>query len=421
MEKNIAGFLFSILLFAGIGLFEWKPIEIAVLLVVIFIHELGHFLGMKLFGYHDPKIFFIPGFGAVATAKKSSGNAWHEAIVSLLGPLPGIVIGIIFVLVYYITENRLFYDFAELFLFINLFNLLPISPLDGGRFFETVLFRRNHIIELAFRIVTGLILLGLGIVSQYTLLIVFSVMVLLNLPEIYRISKSAKMIRKAIGKKEYGDDQILHVRRALSDFFRIHKSEKIYILRAKRIIDSLSETTMPVRSSIILVMAYLLLLPVSFFATGATVYLFKSPLNLSRIKDRNQFATFRPGTKDNVVNPLIAGQMQSLETAPFMQKDTSNKIIEKKSHEDIHVGLIALGTSEDAKNARELLLSGSSFEEVAKKHSNGPNAENGGDIGFVNQKDLDEKITESLLQLKAGEISDVIESENGFIIVKRVE
>ena len=69
-KKNILAFLVTILIFSGMGLFQWKPIELFILIVVIFIHELGHFFGMKIFGYVDPKIFFIPGFGAATSAKK---------------------------------------------------------------------------------------------------------------------------------------------------------------------------------------------------------------------------------------------------------------------------------------------------------------------------------------------------------------
>jgi parvulin-like peptidyl-prolyl isomerase/Zn-dependent protease len=419
-KKNIAVFLFSVLLFAGIGLIQWKPIEVAILLVVIFIHELGHFIGMKSFGYLDPKIFFIPGLGAAASARKTSGNAKHDAIVSLLGPIPGIFIGIMLVLIYYSTEIRLIYDFAELFLFINLFNLLPISPLDGGRFFEAVLFRRNHIAELIFRIITGLILLAIGIASKSPLLIIFPAFFLFTLPEIFRISKAAKTLKNKANREISREELLQQVRQILRSAFQNHQSQIIYTMRAKRLLESISEFNMALKVSIVMVIVYLFFFPIALIAGGTAVYLFKKPSNLSAIKNRNHLATFNPGKNKNVVNPFVAKQLRSLKTVPFMPKD-NNKIIEKKSSADIHVGLIAVGTSEEAKAIKQSILSGISFEEVAKNHSKGPNNKNGGDIGFVNPKDLDKKISDKLLELNTGGISDIIEVDNGYLIVKRIE
>jgi len=420
-KKNIIGFLFSVALFAGIGLLEWKPIEIGILLVVIFIHELGHFIGMKSFGYLDPKIFFIPGLGAAASAKKSTGNAKHEAIVSLLGPVPGIFIGIILVAVYSSTENRLFFDFAETFLFINLFNLLPISPLDGGRFFEAVLFRRNHIIELIFRIITGLILLGLGIASKSPVLIIFPAFFLLTLPEIFRVSKAAKILKSKMVRNTNREEHISHIRKILGDVFAIHQNKKSYTLRAKRILESISETNMTLRASIVFVMTYLLLFPVAFISTGMTVYLFHEPNNLTMIKNRGRIATFRPEKHNNILNSLIASQMKMIKNVPLIQDDTTNGVIEKKSEDDIHVGIIAIGNMKEAKTALASILSGNSFEEIAKTHSKGPNANNGGDIGFVSPNDLDKRIADKLINLKTGEISELINVDNSYIIVKRME
>lgn len=419
-KKNIIGFAFSLLLFAGIGLIEWKPLELLILFIVIIIHELGHFVGMKLFGYIDPKIFFIPGLGAATTARKSTGNATHEAIVSLLGPLPGILVGIALAFLYYKTENRIYYDFAELFLIINLFNLLPISPLDGGRFFETVLFRRNYIIELIFRIITGLILFWLVLTSQSPFLIIFPIFFILSLPEIYRISKAAKLLKSNANIGSTQLELIQSVELVLKKAFTLHQNKNQYVLRAKRLLECISESNMKVKTSILMVILYLLLFPFSFLATGSVVYLFKEPLNLSNLKNREKLATLNP-SKNKVVNSFLSKQIEQMNTIPKIKSDTSTIIIERKSSDDIHVGLIAVADFDDAMTVKQSISNGSTFEDVARKYSKGPNAIKGGDIGYVNPKDLDKKIADKLIELKGNEISDVIKTGNGYMIVKRLE
>src|SRR5262249_26862794 len=69
------------------------PAEAFILIGVLLFHEAGHFLGMRTFGYRDVRMFFIPGFGAAVAGKKEGVPAWQEAIVLLLGPLPGLVLG----------------------------------------------------------------------------------------------------------------------------------------------------------------------------------------------------------------------------------------------------------------------------------------------------------------------------------------
>ena len=63
--------------------------------------------------------------------------------MSLLGPVPGIVAGMGLVLLYLHNHNELMLTAANMFLFINLFNLLPFNPLDGFRVLEGCLFVRK--------------------------------------------------------------------------------------------------------------------------------------------------------------------------------------------------------------------------------------------------------------------------------------
>jgi len=125
-------------------------IDGAILIAILFFHELGHFFAMKIFGYKDLSMFFIPFFGAAVTGRKLHVQAWQDAIMTLAGPLPGIILGVPLYFYGRMNELDLMKQTGFLMLIINAINLLPIKPLDGGRFFETILFSRWRWLSLLF-------------------------------------------------------------------------------------------------------------------------------------------------------------------------------------------------------------------------------------------------------------------------------
>jgi Zn-dependent protease len=117
-------------------------VDSSLLLAVLFFHELGHLLAMKLFGYQDVTMFFIPFFGAAVTGRKAEVTPWQEALMILAGPLPGIFVGVFLMVYSELYPSPLMKDAAFMLLGLNVINLFPIKPLDGGKFFEIVLFCR---------------------------------------------------------------------------------------------------------------------------------------------------------------------------------------------------------------------------------------------------------------------------------------
>src|SRR5262245_57515496 len=90
--------LFSLLAFIGATLLQDSStsfIEVGMLVGVVLFHELGHMIAMKIVGYRDVRIFFIPFFGGAAAGTKRGVARWKEGIVLLCGPLPGIVLGVV--------------------------------------------------------------------------------------------------------------------------------------------------------------------------------------------------------------------------------------------------------------------------------------------------------------------------------------
>lgn len=121
--------------------------SILLLVIVIIIHEGGHFLAMKMFGYRDMKIFFIPFFGAFVSGKSNEASPLERAIMILSGPLPGILIGTILFAISIFSDSKTLLQPALLFMVLNAINLIPVSPLDGGQFLQVLFPASNKIIQ----------------------------------------------------------------------------------------------------------------------------------------------------------------------------------------------------------------------------------------------------------------------------------
>jgi Zn-dependent protease len=101
--------------------------------VLLFVHEMGHVIALRREGIPSSAPMFIPFMGAVITAKSLGDNALAEARVGLAGPILGSVGAAAVAVVGELTGSSLLIALAYFGFFINLFNLLPVIPLDGGR------------------------------------------------------------------------------------------------------------------------------------------------------------------------------------------------------------------------------------------------------------------------------------------------
>jgi Zn-dependent protease len=156
--------------------------RIAILVGVLFFHELGHYAGMVAFGYRDVKMFFIPFFGAAVSGKKGTVGQTREAIVLLLGPAPGIVLGLLLAVAAAATGALLLRKVAVYLVIVNGLNLLPVAPLDGGRLFSVLLFSRWRWAERLFLTAAALALVGYGFAYQALAIGILGVFVLVTLP-----------------------------------------------------------------------------------------------------------------------------------------------------------------------------------------------------------------------------------------------
>ena len=83
----------SVAMFMALGAVFWDAWIALGILLVVMIHELGHFLAMRAFGYRNVHVMALPLVGGVAMGVDANPAAVRQAWMSLMGPLPGIVFG----------------------------------------------------------------------------------------------------------------------------------------------------------------------------------------------------------------------------------------------------------------------------------------------------------------------------------------
>jgi Zn-dependent protease len=111
--------------------FGWR--FAAAFVALLFVHELGHVIQLRREGIKASAPMFIPFLGAVISARSLGENALAEARVGLAGPILGSIGAAACVLVWHLTGSDIWRALAFTGFFLNLFNLLPVVPLDGGR------------------------------------------------------------------------------------------------------------------------------------------------------------------------------------------------------------------------------------------------------------------------------------------------
>ena len=171
-------------------LFDRNIAYIAAILLVIIIHEMGHFIFMKLFNYSNVRIFIVPLLGAFTSGRKQKVSQWQLCLIILGGPVPGIVIGTVLFWLNLSWQQATVTMLANSFLIINLLNCLPFYPLDGGRLIETLFFRENHIIRLVFGILSIMALCIMFLLMQSIVLLIIPLLIAL---ELYNETKHQKI------------------------------------------------------------------------------------------------------------------------------------------------------------------------------------------------------------------------------------
>jgi Zn-dependent protease len=125
--------LFTMLLSMGVYWTAWGWRFALGLVLSIYIHEMGHVAALQRYGIKATAPMFIPGFGAMVRLNQYPANPAEDARVGLAGPIWGLGAALAAYGVFLATAMPFWAAIARAGAWINLFNLLPIWQLDGGR------------------------------------------------------------------------------------------------------------------------------------------------------------------------------------------------------------------------------------------------------------------------------------------------
>jgi Zn-dependent protease len=199
----------SMALFVGAGAASWSW-EFALLLVpILLFHEAGHYLAMRAFGYRNLRMFFIPLFGAAVSGQNYNVAGWKKVVVSLMGPVPGIVLGTVLGIAGVVLKQEWLTKAATLTLILNAINLVPVLPLDGGWVAHALLFSRHWLADVLFRGLASLALVGIGLAIGDRILWILGGFMLLGLPIAYRVAGVTRDLRREGFAPVSPDDQTI--------------------------------------------------------------------------------------------------------------------------------------------------------------------------------------------------------------------
>jgi len=186
----------SMLLFFGVGIPGLSYWRVLALVPILLFHECGHYVAMRASGYRNLRMFFIPGLGAAVSGRNFNVPGWKKVVVSLMGPLPGILVGVVLGLCGLIWRKPVALEVATLALILNGLNLVPILPMDGGHIVHTVLFSRHYLLDILFRIGAAIALIGLAVLTSDRLLLLLAIVMFIGLPAALRMERAARELRR---------------------------------------------------------------------------------------------------------------------------------------------------------------------------------------------------------------------------------
>jgi Zn-dependent protease len=149
--------IIKVLFAAGsLAAYSWLfSIEFAIALIgCLVFHEYGHIKAMKYFGLKTKGIYLIPFVGGLALSDDKINTRWQDIVISIMGPFFGLILSIACLVGYWLTDIEVLAGLAVFNALLNLFNMLPVLPLDGGHVLKSIAFSINSRV--------GIVACGLG-------------------------------------------------------------------------------------------------------------------------------------------------------------------------------------------------------------------------------------------------------------------
>jgi tetratricopeptide (TPR) repeat protein len=213
ISLKVKAWLFGVSAVTSLALWVWVLgwNLAAALMIILAVHEAGHALAMGAFGYRNISMIFVPMLGAFVTGTPKQIPVWKQAIMLLAGPVPGFLLGAGALL--YLKQHPFhawgvdWLKVAALAAAVNLLNLLPVNPLDGGRLLEIGLFNRWARARLVFVVLSVAVIAIYSVWQQSFALLLFTGLLIGSLLTQRRIMKLQRAWREGLSDQ----DQIKHL------------------------------------------------------------------------------------------------------------------------------------------------------------------------------------------------------------------
>jgi Zn-dependent protease len=203
--RRWSGLCLSLGAFIVVYALKFPPQTLVIFVGALLLHEAGHVAAMWLFGYKEVSMVFIPFLGALATARKDNATLTERFWISLAGPLPGLLLGL-YLGYQGMQENQDLFQWLRqggwqqeacmILIALNLFNLIPIYPLDGGQIVNLLLFSKNAFLGFCFQGLGVLCFVLIGLTQP--LFLVFALLVGLTLPRTWQIARTRSKLHQQL-------------------------------------------------------------------------------------------------------------------------------------------------------------------------------------------------------------------------------
>jgi Zn-dependent protease len=184
----------SLILFILSFLAFFELETLLIIIGVLLLHEMGHFIAMKIVGYQNVSLFFLPFMGAAVAGEKRNPALAERMLVLFAGPLPGLILGLG---LFFLTINSAIFPrqptLIGWLLILNYLNLLPLVPLDGGQIVDQLIFTDRAYLGALFKLFAVAIFILAGFWFGDFILFALALVVALTIRHAF---EQAKMISK---------------------------------------------------------------------------------------------------------------------------------------------------------------------------------------------------------------------------------
>ncbi|WP_027418572.1 zinc metalloprotease [Crocinitomix catalasitica] len=238
-------------------------------ILVLLVHEFGHYFIMFFFKIKTQGLFFMSFLNKLTAGFKFSDSQWKSVWINLMGPLPGLLIGIaIFSVAVNGEEMEVLLELSLLFLAVNVVNILPLDPFDGGRIIDVMFFGNSEKKKLYLTLISSLLIILTGIYFEVWPVTIFGLLMGLKVRSTQKkMNLHARLSDEEIDfNKEYEDlsdaeywkiravflNENPKIKSIIPEGFQVWENEKLLMDQVNQLLKTNTKNDMSIMSKVII-------------------------------------------------------------------------------------------------------------------------------------------------------------------------